>query len=105
EGPSLIAHERIDYRDRDCALQSLHLAHDERAVRPRTCERHVQMIAAGLRLEAADSGGPRTAIDSHPVAKNRRRSDECGAGGAADIVAAPLAVDHHAHRGLLACAA
>src|SRR5215472_6823399 len=89
KGPALVAHERIYHRNRGCALQLLHFADDERAMRPWTCEREVQMVAAGLRLEAADSGGPRPAIDSHPIAKDRRRSDERGAGGAADIVAAP----------------
>src|SRR5690606_23723838 len=53
EYPALIGPARQRERDRDVLLEPFELAEDQRAMRPRAAERDVQVVAAGLRLEAA----------------------------------------------------
>lgn len=52
EDPAFGEHERTDDRHADHVRQPLEAAEDQRAVRPRTGERHIEMIAAGFGLEA-----------------------------------------------------
>ena len=69
---------------RDHALEPLELAEDEGPVRPRTGERDDQMIAPGLRLEAAGAASGRDAVRRNPVAERRfrvERNAPSGRGG------------------------
>src|SRR6185437_6603506 len=54
EGPAALGEQPMDDRKRDHALETLKAAEDEGAVRPRAGERDDEMVAARLRLEAAD---------------------------------------------------
>ena len=49
EGPAALVANRIDDRHADRVFEPFELAHDDRAVRPRTRERHVEVIASGGR--------------------------------------------------------
>ncbi len=100
EGPSVIAHERIDHRHRDRVVELLQPAHDERAMGPRAGERYVQVIAPAFGLEAALAARPGTAVGRHPTPENGMRTDEIGP-RRAKVIALPLAVDHRSHRELL----
>ena len=55
EGPALLPQSGDGIGDRDRAFELLDRAIDQRAVRPRTAVRDVEVIAAGFGLEA---GGP-----------------------------------------------
>src|SRR5271168_3814233 len=76
EGPPAVSQEPVDDRERDHALESLELAEDEGAVRPRAGERNDEVIAARLGLEPTDAVRPRFAARRHPVAKWRVGPDE-----------------------------
>src|SRR5690606_37200856 len=72
-------------------------------MRPRARPRDVQVIAAGLRLEAAASARTRGAVRRDPVAELRFAADEPPLrrlGVVPDVV--PLAFDEHAH-GFVPC--
>src|SRR5690606_22612392 len=72
-------------------------------MRPRARPRDVQVIAAGLRLEAAASARARGAVRRDPVAELRFAADEPPLrrfGVVPDVV--PLAFDEHAH-GFVPC--
>src|SRR5208282_5288771 len=76
EGPAAVAEQPMDDRERDHALESLELAEDQGAVRPRAGERDDEVVAVGFGLEAADAARPRFAARRHPVAERRVRPDE-----------------------------
>ena len=71
ELPALREHVRLDDRDADRLGQLLQPAEDQRAVRPGAGERDVEMVAAGLGLEAALAGRAGRAVGRHPVAEQR----------------------------------
>src|SRR5215469_7940342 len=54
-------------RDRNHAFQALDGTEDQGPVRPGAGQRDIKMIAAGLRLEAANARGPRLAVRRDPV--------------------------------------
>ena len=98
EGPAVLGHVPMHHRQADHALQALHLAKQQGAMRPRTGERHIQVIAAGLSLEAADPRGAGRAVRGHPVAEQRRRPREsAGRVRGKMVFPAPHAVDKHSH--------
>ena len=53
EGPAILAHEPMGVGDINHVLQALEFAQDQRPVRPRAGIGHIEVIAAGLCLEAA----------------------------------------------------
>lgn len=67
EYPALIGPARQRERDGDVVLEAFQLTEDERAMRPRAAERHVQMVAPRLRLEAAFARRARRAVRSHQL--------------------------------------
>src|SRR6185437_7135985 len=69
---------------------------------PRAGERYVQVIAPAFGLEAALAARPGTAVSRHPTPEHGLWTDEIDT-RRAKIIALPLAVDHHSHRGLPAC--
>src|SRR5690606_23532856 len=98
EGPAVLAHEMMHDRYRDQVVELLQLAEDERAVRPGTGQRDVEMVAPGLGLEAAFAARPRCAVARHPVAELRCGSLEAPAMrfGVVPFVV-PDAVDEQTH--------
>ena len=60
--PALVAH-RIDHGHTDGVLETFELAQNDRAMRPRACERNIEMVTATLRRIW------RRAIAFHPIAK------------------------------------
>jgi hypothetical protein len=66
--PVVFPHEPVHDRERDHGLEPFELAEDERPVRPRACERDVEVIAARFCLEPSRSGRPRRAIRSASAA-------------------------------------
>ena len=98
ECPAVLAHEMVHDRDRDDVFELLQLAEDQRAVCPRTGERHVEMVAAGLRLEAARAALGRFAVGRDPVTPFRLRADELAARCPGFIPAVrPFSVDQQSH--------
>ena len=79
ESPAVLAHVMVHDRDRDDVLELLQLAQDQRAVRPRAGQRNVEMVAAGLGLEAAHAPFGRLAVHRDPVAPLRLAADEFSA--------------------------
>ena len=71
ELPAFEQHVRLDHRNADHVGQLLQLAEDQGAVRPGAGERDIEVIAAGLGLEAALAGRAGGAVGRHPVAKLR----------------------------------
>ncbi len=98
ERPSVLRHQPVRHRQADHALQPLEAAEDERAVGPRAGERHVEVIAAGLGLEAALARRPRCAVRRDPVAEARVRAHETAAAARRVVpLVVPDAVDENAH--------
>ena len=62
ECPPVLCHQPVRHRHTDHAFEPLEGAEDQRAVGPRAGERHVEVIAAWLGLEAALAGRPRRAV-------------------------------------------
>ena len=52
EGPAIVTHQPVRHGQPDQGLQPLELAEDQGAVRPRTGERGIEVVAAGLGREA-----------------------------------------------------
>jgi Na+(H+)/acetate symporter ActP len=69
ELPAFRQHQRIDDRDGNQVLKLFQFAEDQRAVRPGAGKRHVEVIAPGLRLEAAFAGGAGRTVGGDPVAE------------------------------------
>nr|GFA76659.1 hypothetical protein [Tanacetum cinerariifolium] len=67
EGPAVFAHQPTDDRDVDQALKALEFAHDQRAMRPRTGQRHIQVVAAGFGFEAAFARRAGASVGGDPV--------------------------------------
>ena len=98
ERPAVLAHEMMHDRDRDDVFELLQLAEDQRAVRPRAGERDVEVVAAGLRLEAARAAFGRLAVGRDPVAPLRLRADELAARFPGVVPAVrPFSVDQQSH--------
>src|SRR5690606_19862002 len=98
EAPAFVAQFRLDDRDRDYFFEPLELAPDEGARRPGTDQRDIEVIAAGLGLEAGFSGRPGAAIGRHPIAEARGLPHKTALGvGALNglPIVGPLAVDEH----------
>ena len=93
EGPALIPKPGDRVGDGDRAFQFLERAVDQGAVRPRAAVRHIEVIAAGLRLES------RRTVGADAVAEPALGSAERAV--LADLLrqflVAPRAVDQHAH--------
>src|SRR5690606_27068336 len=74
------------------------LAEDQRAVRPRACERDIEVVASGLGLEAPLAPSRRSAVCGHPVAPLRILTHEFSAGFLRVIPAIyPFPVDQQSH--------
>src|SRR5690606_6547842 len=58
-------------RYRDQVVKILQLAEDQGAMRPGAGQRHIEVIAAGFGLEAADAGWAGAAISGYPIAEAR----------------------------------
>src|SRR5690606_32440539 len=100
EYPALIGPARQRERDRDVLLEPFELAEDQRAMRPRAAERDVQVVAAGLRLEAAFARRPRCAVRRHPAADDGWAALEASVAepqGRRLLIGNPAAVDHRSH--------
>src|SRR5690606_21013189 len=69
KAPSVIRQFRLDHGDGDDILKALQTSADEGARRPGTDQRDIEMIAAGLCLKAAFTGGTRAAVRRDPVAE------------------------------------
>src|SRR5207248_3333423 len=100
EPPALRPEERLDQGQRDDVIQALELAEDDRAVRPRTGERDVEVIAPRLGRKAAVARGPWASVRRHPVAEQGRSAHEAAAAQSRFLVL-PDALDELAHRLLL----
>jgi hypothetical protein len=68
-GPALVEHDRADDGDVDVVCQVLEGEHDQRAMRPGTCQGDVEVIAAGFGGETTPAGWAGAAIRGYPVAK------------------------------------
>mgnify|MGYP006996869046 CR=1 FL=1 len=68
EGPSVLAHEPVDDRQRDKLFQALENPEDHRAVRPGTGMGYIEMIPARLGGKTA-AARPRFAVPGDPVAE------------------------------------
>ncbi len=98
ERPTVFAHEPVGDRKIDHAFQPLQGPEDERAVRPRTRVRDVEVVASRLRLEPALAGGPGSAVGRDPVAEGAVRALEPASGGLGVIPPVrPDAVDEQSH--------
>src|SRR4029077_20784623 len=75
EFPALLAHDRIEDRDRDYALEILELAENHGAMRVRAGERDIEMIAPALGRKAALARRSGAAVRRDPIAKHRLRPD------------------------------
>lgn len=71
-GPEL----RLDDRNRDRALKPLDLPRDQRARRPGTDQRHVEVVASGLGREPARARRPGASVRRHPVPERGDLPDE-----------------------------
>ncbi len=89
-GPAL-AFRQVAFEERDCRFESLQLAHQHGAVRPRAGRGGHQLIAPGLGLEAG------RAVARHPIAEHRIRPQELPTAAGRRVVVEPGAVDQHAH--------
>jgi hypothetical protein len=89
--PAVLGHVPVDDRDINRVLETLELAHDQRAVRPGTGERDVEVIAPGRGRQPAFAGRSGTAVGGDPVAKLGLAADEASA--AVCSVAALVAPD------------
>lgn len=81
-------------------LEAFELAENQRAMGPGAGERDVQVIAAGLRREAAVARRPRCAIRSHPVANDGRIALEAAIAESQRgrlLVGSPAAINHRTH--------
>lgn len=102
EGPAILAHEMVHDRNRDDVFQLLQRAEDQGAVRPRASPGDIEVITAGLDLEAACLAGCRTAIWAYPVAPLRLRAHETAARILGVIPTIhPFSVDQQSHDRLL----
>ena len=99
EHPTVSQHQRLDDRHRDCGFQFLELAEDERAMRPRTGQRDIEMITAGRRSKTARSRRSRAAVRRHPIAKVRLRPHKAAIDRSLDLVR-PHSVNQLAHKSL-----
>src|SRR5690606_25535927 len=95
---SVLAHERMDDGYRNHVLQPLQPAQNQRAVRPRAGKRDMEMVAAGLRLEAAFARWTGPAVGGHPVAEGRVGASEAAGLVALLVVRQPFAFYHASHR-------
>src|SRR5208282_5944000 len=91
ELPALLAHDRLEDRHRNDAVELFELAENDRAVRVGTRERDVEVIASALGGKAALTGRSRTSIRRDPIAKNRLGGHEAPTGHGGVV---PLAVPH-----------
>lgn len=97
--PAVFPHEPVHDRERDHGLEPFELAEDERPVRPRACERDVEVIAARFCLEPSRSGRPRRAIRSDPVPERGGLAHEAPARAFGIVpLIEPDAVDKQSHR-------
>ena len=91
----------VRHRQRDRVLQSFQRAHDQGAMRPRTSERDIEMIAAGLGPEAAFPCWPRSAVGRDPVAVARFPTNKSSTGALGVIpLVFPHSLDQHAHKAI-----
>src|ERR1700688_1239782 len=75
KSPPALVSNRVDDGHSDSTFQPFELANDDRAVRPGTCVRDIEMVAAGDRRKSG------TAVGAHPMAKRVLLPDErpiCG---------------------------
>src|SRR5947209_5715704 len=80
ELPAFIAHHRLDHVHRDDVLESLQLAEDDRAMRPRARKRDVEVIAPARGRKSAAAARAGAAVGRHPVAIFRLAALEAPAG-------------------------
>src|SRR3546814_434223 len=88
----------MDDRNRDKVFELLQLAEDQGAMRPWTGIGDIEVIAAGLRLEAAAAARARCSVRRDPVAELRLRPLEMSPGRfrvVPDVL--PLSFDEPAH--------
>src|SRR5690606_2419290 len=99
ELPAVVPDLPMHHRHPDRVLQALQPAHDQGAVRPGAGERDVEVIATGLRLEAAFADRSGTAVRRDPVAKLGLDAHEAAVPARRLVAAAPDAFDQLAHDG------
>ncbi len=99
--PALLCHQPMRHRHRHDLFQTLQRPHDQRAMRPRTGQRHIQVIAPGRGREPVMPGRPGTPGRRHPIAERRVRALEPAGGGASfgriRFLFVPDAVDQQPH--------
>ena len=76
EGPALFRHDPVHDGDVDVRLEPLQLPQDQCAMGPGARVADIQVIAAGLRLEAAAAGSTHRPVRCHPVAELARLAHE-----------------------------
>src|SRR3546814_11672804 len=88
----------MDDRNRDKVFELLQLAEDQGAMRPWTGIGDIEVIAAGLRLEAAAAARARCSVRRDPVAELRLRPLELSPGRFRVVPAVlPLSLHNPAH--------
>src|SRR6185437_9864919 len=97
EGPAAFDEEPVDDRERDHALETFQPAEDQGAMRPRAGERDDEVIAAGLRPEAANPARSCVSAGRDPVAERRVGAHEMTGRIVRKVAVAPDSVDEMAH--------
>src|ERR1700722_391174 len=97
EGPAALAEEPVNDRERNHALKPFKPSEDEGAMRPRAGKRDDEVIAVGLRLEAAGAARPRLSVNSDPIAEGRVGPHETAARVVREVALSPFSVDERAH--------
>ena len=98
KGPAVGAHEMVHDGHGNDVFELLQNAEDQRAVSPRAGVGDVEVIAAGLRLEAAFAAGRGQPLTRDPVAPQRFGPHEAAAGlpgRVPDVM--PFSVDQPSH--------
>ena len=94
--PVGLAVERLGDGDRDDVLEFFQLADDQGAVRPRTGQRDVEVIAAALGQKSAAAARAGTAVSGDVIVVLGGRADEMTVLGARGVFLPP-AVDEQAY--------
>src|SRR6202049_3592521 len=97
EAPAAFQHYRINDGNRDHLFHLFQPAEDERAMRPRAGERHIEVIAAARGFETAFAGRPGRAVGRDPVVEAGRLALEAAAGARVVAALLPDAVNEHSH--------
>jgi hypothetical protein len=96
--PAVVQHVRMNDGNADSVFETLEPAEDQRAMRPGTGERHVQVVASSRGREPAISGRPGRAVGRDPVAVFRALALETPARTLRVVpLVVPDTVDQQAH--------